>query len=399
MSIESSGANPIPIWLVMPTGATHGWGVCGKYLAIEMSSLTDLHFITNSIEGEKKNDPGLFAQLSRVYTPRETLQSLQDPGGRLRLDHPVLQAISGPELRPWEFEVRSPRTVGYTFFEKTALKEDDVSRAGGYYDLVVAGSTWCRDILRDLGLKTCAAVLQGVDTGRFHCGLSVKTRFKDRFVVFSGGKIEFRKGQDLVIRAFKALQDRHDDVLLVNCWYNYWDSATATMSLSPYIRFEMPKGDYIRAVSHLLKVNGIRLENALILPPIPNAQMGRIYRDSDCGLFPNRCEGGTNLVLMEYMACGKPVIGSWNSGQKDVLSSDHALLLNHQRPVNIMQPDGSLYALWSEPSLEEIVEKLEWAYHHREEMSEIGAKGGEFMSRFTWEKAAREFHELLTGKV
>ncbi|RJR34740.1 MAG: glycosyltransferase [Desulfobacteraceae bacterium] len=397
MSEQTAGANHIPIWLIMPTGATHGWGVCGKYLALEMSSLADLRFITNSIESEKKNDPALFSQLSRVCMTRERLQPLRDPGGCLHLDHPVLQAISGPELRPWEFGVRSPRTIGYTFFEKTALKQDDVASARGYYDMVVAGSTWCRDILREHGLEACAAVLQGVDTGRFHGGLSVKTRFKDRFVVFSGGKIEFRKGQDLVIRAFKALQDRHDDVLLANCWYNYWDGATATMSLSPHIRFEMPKGDYIRSVSHLLRVNGIRPENALILPPIPNARMGQIYRDTDCGLFPNRCEGGTNLVLMEYMACGKPVIGSFNSGQKDVLSSDHALLLNHQRSVNVMQPDGSLYALWSEPNLEEVVEKLEWAYHHREEIREIGEKGGKFISRFTWRRAAREFHALMIG--
>ncbi len=41
-------------------------------------------------------------------------------------------------------------------------------------------------------------------------------------MVFSGGKFELRKGQDVVIRAYRVLQDRHPDVMLVNAWFNPW---------------------------------------------------------------------------------------------------------------------------------------------------------------------------------
>jgi glycosyltransferase involved in cell wall biosynthesis len=289
----------------------------------------------------------------------------------------------------------APKKVGYTFFEKSFINGHDISQAKDYFDWVVAGSTWCENILKNCGLKQSSTILQGVDIGRFHIGYSEKKQLKDEFVIFSGGKFEFRKSQDLVIRAFKILQDKYDDVLLVNCWYNQWDSATATMSMSPYIRFEMPNGDYFKAIHHLLKINNVNPEKVIVLPPIDNRRIAEIYRNSDCGLFPNRCEGGTNLVLMEYMACGKPVVASNNTGQMDVLSDSHAILLKDQRPLNIRQEDGSLYTRWYEPNLDEIVYSLEWAYHNRDSIKEIGLAGSKFISQFTWSRAAEKFHRLM----
>jgi hypothetical protein len=44
----------------------------------------------------------------------------------------------------------------------------------------------------------------------------------DRFKIFSGGKLEFRKGQDLVLLAFRAFAHRHSDVLLGTAWSQPW---------------------------------------------------------------------------------------------------------------------------------------------------------------------------------
>ena len=46
--------------------------------------------------------------------------------------------------------------------------------------------------------------------------------FDDRFVIFSGGKLEYRKGQDIVIAAFKIFQKRHPEALLITAWHNVW---------------------------------------------------------------------------------------------------------------------------------------------------------------------------------
>ena len=53
---------------------------------------------------------------------------------------------------------------------------------------------------------------------------------------------------------------------------------------------------------------GRQTNNIVLVPQQVNLGMAGVYRNSDVGLFSNRCEGGANLVLMECMACGKPVV-------------------------------------------------------------------------------------------
>jgi hypothetical protein len=130
---------------------------------------------------------------------------------------PVLQAVTDHTLSPMLPEVRGRRNIGYTFFEHSTLSRQSLDNARDYFDVVVAGSTWCQDILRQHGVPHTATIFQGVEPSLFNMYENHKTFFADHFVVFSGGKLAFRKGQDLVIRAFHVLQERHKkDVLLVN---------------------------------------------------------------------------------------------------------------------------------------------------------------------------------------
>jgi glycosyltransferase involved in cell wall biosynthesis len=223
---------------------------------------------------------------------------------------------------------------------------------------------------------------------------ATKEYLQDKFVLFSGGKFELRKGQDLVIRAFKVLHDRYPDVLLVTSWYNHWPASMQTMSMSPHIRFSPQSGEYRTVMNNVLVENGVDPEQVIILPPYPNVMMPRIYRNTDVGVFPNRCEGGTNLVLMEYMACGKPVIASFTSGHKDVLTEVNSIPLVHMRPLSIAN-NGRPVALWEEPNLDELVAKLDWAYHHRDQLRATGYRAGEDMGQRTWERTGRMFADVL----
>ena len=47
-------------------------------------------------------------------------------------------------------------------------------------------------------------------------------RMRGRFVVFSGGKLEHRKGQDVAVAAFRDFQKTHPQLrpLLVTAWYH-----------------------------------------------------------------------------------------------------------------------------------------------------------------------------------
>jgi glycosyltransferase involved in cell wall biosynthesis len=285
--------------------------------------------------------------------------------------------------------------VGYTFFEDNLIIAQFIEEARRRYDTVVTGSRWCEQYLRHYGLKEVTTIVQGVDSTIFHPLTCGKEYLRDQFVVFSGGKFELRKGQDLVIRAFKALQDRHRDILLVNAWHNRWSFSVDTMRESRYIRFQRRWGSLAANINRCLVDNGIDLERVLSLAPRSNLMMARIYRNTDVGLFPNRCEGGTNLVLMEYMACGKPAIASFVSGHKDVLSPQNSIRIEATQPLTIRGREGDS-ALWDEPDLEETIAHLEWAYQNRERLTPIGRRAAEDMGRFTWKKAAEEFHQILT---
>ena len=98
-------------------------------------------------------------------------------------------------------------SIGVTFIEHSTLSDEGRRRAD-QFALIIAGSSWNESVLRANGIVATTTVLQGVDTSLFHPAPRTG-RFRDRFVVFSGGKLEYRKGQDLVVKAFRTFQQRH----------------------------------------------------------------------------------------------------------------------------------------------------------------------------------------------
>jgi hypothetical protein len=54
--------------------------------------------------------------------------------------------------------------------------------------------------------------------------------------------------------------------------------------------------------------------------------------------------------------------------------------------------------VWDDPQLDELIARLDWAYHHRGELRGIGMEAGKSMAELTWERTARQFHEVLNGQ-
>ena len=74
---------------------------------------------------------------------------------------------------------------------------------------------------------------------------------------------------------------------------------------------------------------------------------------------------------MEYMASGGPAIATFASGHQDILSDENSLPLGDDPPK-----------VWHDADLEEIVEKLEWAYQNRQKLAELGARAAKDVTRF-----------------
>ena len=352
-----------PLFLGLVTGENYGWGVCSQYLVKELSRFVDCR-VLNSDDGTDQNPA---------------------------LDGLLFQAITGIDFFPMFEKARGRRNIGYTFFENE-LKSKSIENAG-QYDLVLGGSSWCRDRMLEKGIHHCDVLIQGIDPD-IHYPIDERPS-RDRFVIFSGGKFELRKGQDLVLKAVKILQEKYDDILLVNCWYNIWPESMSLMAYSKHIQFQYQQLDWQDLMLKVYRENGLDPDRIQTCELVPKEMQRALYSQTDLGVFPNRCEGGTNLVLMEYMACGKPVVASYASGHRDVVNSENAMLLRELSPYTIVDANDSPFARWQEPSLDELVAQIEYAYHHREAVREMGKRAGRDMKNFTWRHTAQHLLDIL----
>jgi glycosyltransferase involved in cell wall biosynthesis len=352
------------LFLGLVKGKNYGWGVCSNYLIDELPKIRSVHMI-NDEDGSSSNH---------------------------HLEAPLFQALTTVCFEPLFANARGTRNYGYTFFENE-LTRQSIENAQRY-DLILAGSTWCRDRLLEKGISHCDVLIQGIDPKRFYPIESETSQ--DRFVIFSGGKFELRKGQDILLRAVKILQDKYPDIFLVNCWYNLWAESLRQMTSSPYITFKFNKNaSWAHMMQRTYTDNGLDRDRILTMELVPHHRLRSLYRQTDIGVFPNRCEGGTNLVLMEYMACAKPVIASLAGGQKDIVTEQNALLLRQLKDINIVSDDGALVGRWQDPSLDELVAQLEYAYHHRETTKIKARQAGEDLQQFTWKHCAERLVNII----
>lgn len=380
------------LYLFFPIGNGTGWDTCGKYLTLELSQLVDVGVVTASqITLANIGDELEYFAISQI--PINSIDGRRFDRVKNCLKGVSIRTLNDFDLSLWLGNIRSEKAIGYTFYYGFPLSREQRDSAGRL-ELVVAGSSFCEQQLNEAGIENTKAIIQGINPQIFNPANSSKSLFQDRFVIFSGGKFEFRKGQDIVLRAFKIFSDQHPDALLVNSWCNFWEFSLRTMAASTVIDFAFDFTDYMGSMNNLYKINGLDPNKVITLPIKPFYQLPHIFKNTDVGLFPNRCEGGTNLMLMEYMACGKPVIATAQTGHADIVRQDNALTLENYTKVRIRAGDLSEFQGWVEPDIDEILSHLETAYNDQEVRREKGDAAGRFLSGLTWQKAALEFYKI-----
>lgn len=289
-----------------------------------------------------------------------------------------------------DVDLRGPSTFAHAVFE---LEPTGRSKArAAEYDKVLCASSWCRDKCLEIGIHNAEVLIQGIDPALFFAAPHRPER--RGFLVFSGGKFEFRKGQDVVIKAMQILERRYDDIFLLTAWHNPWPESMETMRMSPHIRFDLEGRSWEDKMARLYTSNDLSPMQTKTIGHLPHDELRNLFAITDIGVFPNRCEGGTNLVMMEYMACGRPVIGTSFSGHTDVLTENNSFPLTQNAPLRVVMRER-LEALWAEPSVDELVDRIDYAYHHREENDRRGLRAAEDMKSFTWDHSARRALSLM----
>ena len=369
----------------------HGWGVFGLNLALSASKNQyepiKLLYPPN-IEASKY--PQLHSALAEWSQNQAQYQNPSAP-----IFHPdttVIHSLGNDFMRSGEAH-RGEKNVGFIFFENTAFSTRGLERAQAY-DLIIAGSRWNAQLLTKAGIKKVAYVMQGVDLDRFGKDATQAGANKnpDRFVIFSGGKLEYRKGQDIVLAAFKIFHQKYPDSVLLTAWHNPWPTITQDLVSSPH-GFGVPniKDNQVDVTEWCTRTE-LPASAFINVGATPNAQMPLIYAQADIALFPNRAEGGTNLVAMEAMAASVPCILSANTGHLDLIAKDNCYALTQQTPYS-----NPTHQDWGQSNVDEIVAKLEHAYLHRDELKQVGKNGRTFIEQFTWDNQTRQLIECCSN--
>jgi glycosyltransferase involved in cell wall biosynthesis len=389
----------LPLLSLTPTGrrqplvfnwgvsSFYGWGIYGLNLLLGLADRADYApFVAIEVQpSEVVLDPLRQARLAALIAGSQDIWFAlgETDGPAVEIGAPLLLGLGKDLLAAAAAQrkdlVGQP-SIGVAFLEEASLNQQARRRAE-QFAVIIAGSTWNERILRANGVIATTTVLQGVDTSLFHPAPR-SGAVSGRFVVFSGGKLEFRKGQDLVLAAFRAFHQRHPEALLLTAWSSPWSELTADAAAHPGITAPAVGPDGIPDVLGWAAANGVPSDAVIALGPVPNIAMPHVIREADAALFPNRSEGGTNLVAMECMACGIPTILSANTGHLDLLRlGDVALPLERQSGVS---RDGIDTTDWGESDVEEIVERLESIWRDRTAAAALGSRAARAMEKLSW---------------
>lgn len=359
----------------------HGWGVHALYLARQM--------LARGIQPVP-----LWAELPQLHLPDSELLKLQ----------PVFTAYRrqrGPFLaqkpRAWptfhaggnwpakiEAEVKvapEAHDVCCMVFEDCGFEHEDIEylkRFGGVFSV----SKWNADALAQHGFAAPTLHL-GVDTGLFKPAARSDRFGRGKFVVFSAGKAELRKGQDIVLAAFKDFAESHPDAVLVTAWHNLWPGTARSLEYSPHGAGSpsLVNNENRLNIRKWASDFGLKMGQFIDIGMVSNRALAGFLSGVDVAVFPNRCEGGTNMVAMECLAAGVPCILSENTGHLDLLADFEATPLQHQTACTYKLPGWRDLRGWAEPQVDEVVAALELAYQRRPTQREAAARNAAVAQR------------------
>jgi glycosyltransferase involved in cell wall biosynthesis len=382
-------------WQLFPST---GWGVFGINFAKQLLAqklAVPVPLIEPLLGGTDDATAAALRPALEAWRELSVALAQRPPGGSLEVAYPVLHGLGNDLAGSSELQtIHGTPDFGMVFFEDTRFTPAALDHARDRFRRILAGSTWNAEVLRAQGLANVSVCLQGIDTSVFQPRQKANA-FPGRFVVFSGGKLEYRKGQDLVIAAFRAFHAQHPDALLVTAWHNFWPASVASLARSRYVRGlpDYDENNRLRLAAWLAD-NGLPEGSFIALPPQPNARMAEVYREVDVALFPNRAEGGTNLVAMECLASGVFCILSNNTGHLDLIRATDSYVLEEQASVRPASPGEGVDG-WGESSVDEILMALEWTYAERDAARASGEASARSMADWDWSiQAAKLYAEI-----
>jgi len=130
--------------------------------------------------------------------------------------------------------------------------------------------------------------------------------------------------------------------------------------------------------------------------PIPDTQMGALYRSAHCFVLPSKGEGW-GMPILEAMACGLPAIATDWSAQTEFMNDGNAYPLRVRRliPAQAKSPYYKGF-LWADPDYDHLRYLMRHVFEHQDEARRKGQQAArEVASKWTWEQTATRLKARL----
>jgi glycosyltransferase involved in cell wall biosynthesis len=248
-------------------------------------------------------------------------------------------------------------TIGYWFWELSALRDEWVSFAG-YVDEVWAATEFvqqaiaakCAIPVRRMRLPIVLPRLPA--RGRAHFGIPEgPTAF---LYVFDVSSQTERKNPLAAIRAFRKAALPSDQAVLV---------------------LKLGNPEYDRAGVRRLHEEAAGLHVVILDGYLDRPDLFALLNAADCYLSPHRAEG-YGMTLLESMALGKPVIATAYSGNMDFMTAENSYPLGYTL-VSLTRDYGPYPrgAVWAEPDVDQAAELSRAIVASPAEATARGARG------------------------
>lgn len=189
---------------------------------------------------------------------------------------------------------------------------DEINSLASQWDAVIAVSSYIKNQLDQSGYEPgrVRVVYHGIDLNMFDQLERGEqndqiTLFPGRRVIFHPARMCYDKGTHVAIKALALLRDEFPEVLLVM-------AGTEQM-----VDWQGLREDYITKIANL--ITSKKLNDHVFIKFTPWQEMPLMYHQAEFCIYPSCFEEPFGLVMLESMACGRPLVVSRAGGMPEVV--------------------------------------------------------------------------------
>lgn len=186
----------------------------------------------------------------------------------------------------------------------------------GKWDAVIAVSRYIKDELVAAGYPSgrVTVVYHGIDTGRFKKPEAaerdvVRARYPElsgRRVIFHPARMSLDKGCHISVLATDLIRKKYPDVLLV------------LAGPEKTVDWGRHQEGHVNFIGRLIR--DLRLDGHVAVRFFNWEEMPSMYRAAEICVYPSCFQEPFGLVMLESLACGKPIVVSRAGGMPEIIS-------------------------------------------------------------------------------